>query len=277
MDTKSTLCHNRLLIERYYSKELDSVEAQRAAQHCAQCQSCRDYYVQLSQTRDMLLREHPFEELDARVTSVVRKSSQPWYIQAASSIQQIIVQPLFKPIFAFIVLLCFIVPWFFWNKTPSSDLFRTKGTDQISFLFKRAGVIYSGDQTKTYASGDIIQILYNSSTSQYLHMASIDSRGTLSFYPPEPNSGRYGISIERGANLSYPVSITLDSTPGYELIIAVFSPKMRGKEEITHWLLPLFDRYGARGESLQAALIDEKGSIGRVVETLLLKKDTSRQ
>ncbi|MBN2035229.1 MAG: zf-HC2 domain-containing protein [Chitinispirillaceae bacterium] len=227
----------RLAVERYATGELEGQALREFEAHLASCGSCSSYYARLSKERREFLRVHPFSEMRAIGATV--KSGELWYERLLDLFPMPVLRPVLIP--ACVVLLVAIVIIPFTGRmdlfTIKNDAIRYKGAiEPLSYIYKRKGAIYEQSPQDTFFAGDRIQIFYGSRTEQYCALFSVDAKGTLSFYHPEARSSVCSIRTGVGARLAYPVSIELDSLPGRELVVALFSEKPLDQGTVRQWV-----------------------------------------
>jgi hypothetical protein len=212
----------KLTLEKYFTGELASPEAAELESHVQGCTECNAYMESLEERKRRFHGAYPF----GTFIDAVKERSTPWYMKIVERINQ----PVLRPVYAMVLLLCIALPLYIsYNNQPQ---IRMKGRDDISFLYRRNGVVNEGDIKDTFHADDEIQILYTSTASQYITLFSIDTEREISFYHPDYSSRWCSIATGAGAGQHYPSSIVLDSTPGQELIVAVFTRKPVSTESI---------------------------------------------
>lgn len=222
---------DKLLIEKYFTGELNEAESGKVQQHVQNCTVCKQYYEELAAENNCFLENRPF---NAFINSLVQdKISEPWYKPLLS----FSLQPALRPLYALILIIGIAVPFYvFYAPDDISPSIRNKGAEQLSFIYRRDGNVYEGTVNDTFQTQDEIQIIYNSLKKQYISLFSIDSKGKISFYFPENTSRWCSIKTEKGPAIHYPLGIVLDNTPGHELIIALMTKKRIKVREVQDWI-----------------------------------------
>jgi hypothetical protein len=175
---------------------------------------------------------------------------------------------------AVLVLAVLILPAIYsrFSMKPGYE-FAYKGATSVSYIYSREGVAREGGLFDTLRAGDLVQIRYSSVSKGHLALMSIDISGKVSFYDPDPSLPDCSIPISPGAGHYFPSSIRLDSTPGPELVIALFSPNPVGRDSLKQWITNSFNSAGndlsRLGEKLRANRFDNTGS---VIATIRLNK-----
>ncbi|MGD9202825.1 MAG: hypothetical protein PVI26_14795, partial [Chitinispirillia bacterium] len=85
---------NKLLIEKYYTGELDKAKSMEVEKHVQTCIECKQYYEELTADNKRFLDIHPFNSLiNPRVSD---KMDMPWY----KPLFNFSLQPAFRPVYA---------------------------------------------------------------------------------------------------------------------------------------------------------------------------------
>jgi hypothetical protein len=258
---------NKLLIEKYYTGELDKAKSMEVEKHVQTCIECKQYYEELTADNKRFLDIHPFNSLiNPRVSD---KMDMPWY----KPLFNFSLQPAFRPVYALILIISIVIP-FYISHSPNetSTGIRNKGTDQLSFLYRRDGKIYEGTVKDTFQAHDEIQIIYNSLKKQYISLFSIDSKGNISFYFPENTSRWCSIKTEKGSNIHYPLGMVLDNTGGHELIIVLLTRNRIKVKEVQNWISNLTKDKNVNLLELENRLFTDPIKKKVKILTLLLNK-----
>lgn len=256
----------RLDIERYFTGELVNKEAADLEEHIQQCSVCHQYLQSLRRQRNEFLADHPFSSLQL---TKPQSFLLPWY----QRIFDFLVKPVLYPVYGLLLIVSVFVPVFFWgNGAHTGNETRFKGASPLSFLCQRDGVVCEGDKRKSFRAGDRIQIRYNSAQEQFIALLSIDSRGQISYYHPEQLSEFCSIKSAAGTGLTFPGSIILDDSKGFELIIVLFSDKPLRTEIVSEWISEKYTKYPDSDELEKAIIIEKPGTVSQI-STLLLHKE----
>jgi hypothetical protein len=262
----------RLTVERYATGELEGQALRECEAHLASCASCSSYYARLSKERQEFLRIHPFSEM--RAIGATAQSGELWYERFMNRFPVPILRPVLIPVCVALLAAIMIIPLtgrmdMFLIK---NDAFKYKGaTEPLSYIYKRAGAIHEQSPQDTFSAGDRIQIFYGSRTEQYCALFSIDMSGSLSFYHPEANPSMCSIRTGVGTRLAYPVSIELDSLPGRELVVALFSEEPLDRGTIQQWVAS-FGQENTNLSTLERSLKQNLPSAAGPLATLMLEK-----
>jgi len=261
-------CIRRLAIEQYSAGELTGPAAAALEEHLKSCQSCRAYSVKLKKEHEEFLRVHPFEEF--LTAGVTEKRGERWYDSLKATLSFPALRPVLVPAAVLLVAVA-VVPFIarLGNKQAGNDI-RYKGPEALSYIYKRDGVVHKSASHDLFRGGDQVQIFYSSASDRYLSLFSIDSKGIVSFYQPDPRSALCSISAGKGSTIAYPKSIELDSTQGAELVVAVFSDEPFDTNQIKAWVAGL--KTAGDMVMLEKAIKNNPPSAKSTVQTLLLKK-----
>ena len=222
---------NKLLLERYSAGEIDADEARRIEAHCTTCTECSDYVKKLKTDRQQFLAVHPFSRFKPAVTPA---PGRPWYAELLDPFRH----PALVPACSLIIILLVLSPIIYFARIhhPVTSEITFKGSDALSFLLNRNGLISVCTHRDTLYPGDEIQVLYSIAKKGYLTLLSIDSYGTISWYHPDLKSTFCTIPVKPGRNQNYPTAILLDEAKGRELIVALFSATPLSIETVNNWV-----------------------------------------
>ncbi len=263
----SNINHKRtkkLTVEKYFTGELGPSESAELELHLKDCVECKEHLSSLEENKRQFHGAHPFGSfLDA-----VKERSTPWYMKLFESL----FQPALRPVYALMLIICVALPVYF-NYINNQAGIRTKGVETISFAYRRDGIINKGNTDDTFRANDEIQILYTSTSSRYLSLFSIDTKGSISFYHPEINSKWCSIEVDNiNKQEHYPSSIVLDDTPGNELVVAVFTAKPVYVETVEQKIGKILDKNSANLNDVKKKIESRNPFKKGNVKTLMLNK-----
>lgn len=255
---------NKLTVEKYFTGELNNSESAELESHLQDCRECSEYFVSLEENKRQFHGAHPFGSfLDA-----VQERSTPWY----KKVLEILWQPALRPALAMVLVVGIALPVYFNYVNNQTDI-RFKAPDTITFVYRRDGIIKRGTNSDTFRANDEIQILYATSKARYITLFSVDSRDRISFYHPDSNSEWCSIEVgSKSKQEQYPSSITLDDTPGNELIVAIFSPKPLSVEKVEQKVKKVLDSEAGNLTDVKQEV--ESGNLFKKsrVKTIMLNK-----
>lgn len=268
----------KLEIERYAVGELDRSNAAALEEHLKACPACNGYCAQIKQEREAFLSAHPYAEIrTATLASNYLKSNELWYERFFGGFALPVLRPVLIPVCLLLLVTMMAVPFMgrlMKDTTMSGNVFRYKGTrstfSPLPYIYKRNGIIYESAPGDVFRAGDKVQVFYASSADQFLTLVSIDCTGTVSFYQPDPRSAVCSIRSGVGTRLAYPSSIDLDSAPGAELVVALFSPRPFSTERIRQWVAGIYTKGNPVAELEKT--VHAGPPEGCTVKTLLLEK-----
>jgi len=262
----------RLDIERLFAGEMDEINSGELKEHLAGCAVCGSYHESLRREREQFLKMHPFtaagkirniyfkpEPLSGKIRRFIESATRPALI----------------PAYGFILILAIITPVLLSRMTAGrqdADTVTYKGGRILSFICDRDGQVHEGDPSALYYAGDKIQILYNSDKDRFLTLFSVDNGGSVSFYQPDPKDRNCSIASGKGASLTYPSSIRLDSALGAELIIALFTPGPVAADEIRAWIEPFVNAPAADIKTILVKIRKHPFSPETIMASLILRK-----
>lgn len=231
-------CIRRLDIERYSAGELTGPAAAALEEHIRTCASCSAYSAKVRKEREAFLRIHPFAEFNAARTE--GKRTERWYEKLADALSFPALRPVLAPAVVLLVAVA-VVPFIvrLENRQAENDIRYKGGSPGLSYIYKRDGVIHKAAPQDLFRGGDQVQVFYASGDKQYIGLFSIDSTSAVSFYQPDDHSALCSIRSGTGPQCAYPKSIELDSTPGAELVVAVFSNTPFDTNQIKRWVAGL--------------------------------------
>jgi hypothetical protein len=258
------VCIRRLDIEFYSTEELSAAAANELEAHLRSCPSCSAYSLKLKKQHEEFLRVHPFVEFKA--AQLTEKHGESWFERFKTILSFPVMRPVLVPL-AVILVAAVVVPFII---KPAGNDVRYKGTPALSYIYKRDGVVHKSAPQDFFHGGDQVQVLYTSDKEQNVSLFSIDSKGTVSFYQPDAQSSLCSIRSGTGPQIAYPKSIVLDSMPGAELVVAVFSAAPFDTSRIKKWVAEFNGTVdmAALEKSVKNNPPDKKSS----VLTLMLKK-----
>lgn len=255
---------NKLLIEKYFTYELDSSETAEAETLIKNNSDYKKYLEFLNNKKQQFHLAHPFGSfLDA-----AEKHKSNFFYTLFSPF----IQPALRPVFIVLILLVIGFPFYIsFNKT--NQTIRMKGTEEIGFICRRNGIILEKSKASSFMENDEIQVIYTTTDSLYLSIFSIDIKEIISFYHPDRTDRWCSIKTGIGAGQYYPASIVLDSSSGQELIVALFT-KLPVKSKYIKQQVEKFTQ-GKESDikKLRTELISGKVFKGNKVLTLLLNKE----
>jgi hypothetical protein len=222
----------KLALERYCAGELEKEDAERLEAHCKTCGNCAGYLKTLRQSRDGFLNEHPYAQFQRRGFSL--RGDLPWYRFIVSRLRRPVLMPIYGVLAALLVVTTIIPQRVMFSRSGEEILF--KGNAHLSFLVKRGGKTAVGDPLDTFFGGDEIQVLYSIQRKCHISLVSVDSHGAISMYQPDTNDISCSVPAQAGANRSYPQSIILDNSKGFEMIFALFSDKPLTTTAVKKWI-----------------------------------------
>ena len=201
--------HDKLLLERYSAGETNDEDSRRIEEHCKTCAECAGYLGRLNIERQEFLAAHPFPRLAQSKAPAIQL---PWYQPFLDKLRQ----PALFPAYGLIVVLLMLSPIVYFKSfhRTVSDEITFKGGNSISFLLKRNGNISECTPQDTLNAGDEIQVLYSATKNGYISLLSVDSRGAISWYHPDPKSLFCSIPAKTGGKQNYPAGILLDDSQG---------------------------------------------------------------
>jgi hypothetical protein len=261
-------CVRKLDIERYGAGELTGAAASGLEDHLHSCPSCSAYLVQLKKERQEFLRAHPYREF--RAAAFPEQAAGHWHKRFPLIFPFPVLRPVLVPAVCVLLVAVVIVPYMTKLAAPSGNDLRYKGGATLSYIYKRDGVVRSASPDDRFRGGDRVQVLYSSPGEQNLTLFSVDDRGFVSFYRPDTSARTCSIRCGAGSGLAYPKSIELDSAPGAELVVAVFSDEPFDTSQIKKWVAGL----KIKGDlaALENAVKNNPPAKKSAALTLLLKK-----
>lgn len=261
-------CIRRLDIELYSTGELSAAAASGLVEHLHSCPSCSAYLAKLKKQREEFLRVHPFVEFNA--AHYTEKHGDTWSERFKTILSFPAMRPVLVPV-AVILVAAVVVPFII---KPAGNDIRYKGVPALSYIYRRDGVVHTSSPQDMFRVGDQVQVFYTSDKEQHLCLFSVDSKGVVSFYQPDAPSAlcsiRCSIRSGTGSQIAYPKSIVLDSTPGAELVVAVFSAAPFDTNQIKKWVEGLKTKGDMN--SLEKAVKANSPAKESSVQTLMLKK-----
>jgi hypothetical protein len=263
-------CIRRLDIERFCAGELNGPAAAALTEHFRTCASCSAYSVKLQKERETFLRIHPFAEFIAARGE--EKRTEPWYGKLAAALPFPALRPVLVPALCVLLVAITVVPFIArQGGREAGSSIRYKGPQILTYIYKRDGAVHKAAPQDLFRGGDQVQVFYTAGKAQYISLFSIDSASAVSFYQPAVHSALCSIRSGTGAQCAYPKSIELDSTPGAELVVAVFSDTPFDTNQIKQWVAG-FKRAGDM-TALENAVKNNPPTAKSTVQTLrLLKK-----
>jgi len=252
----------RLVLERYMAGEIEETERREARRHIDSCSACSSLVAQLASERTEFLEHHPFSSFAGALDQVDKLT---WY----RSLLITLGKPVFVPVYGIVLLLLFVVPLQFTGKRFHVAF---KGAPALSFYYQRGEIMREGFANQRFRANDRIQVAYSLTRSCYVALISVDSRGIVSFYHPEPEATTCSVSSKAGNHLFFPGSVILDATQGDELVIALFSDNALQTRDVASWIKGQFSTYPDPGR-IQHHLGAEAHALGAETATLLLRKE----
>ncbi len=213
----------QLEVERYFADELTGVLKEQVIEAINKSEKWQAYIEKLQHEREAFLKAHPVEDLSFSQDQLKSTQHSPMLLRLKSLVT-------LKPAFATgaVALLIVFLTLPQWNLETQNTIetppklgkgIRTKGSVELKFDYRRAGLVSQGDIHQRYRSGDKFQFFYTADKYKYISLLSFDSKGVFSYYNPHQTS----LKSRQGARVQYPKSIVLDNTQGYELFIMIYS------------------------------------------------------
>lgn len=250
---------SRLKIELYTAGELCDAERLEVESHLDDCSDCSSYAALLKVESTEFLRSHQFSSF---AHEHARTAELSWYGLFVNTL----LKPSFVPVFVAVLLLA-VVPLHI-----ARENVRFKGGYVLSYVYERNGVVSHGAPDVCFSDGDRIQVSYNLESSKYVALVSMDSRGTVSFYNPDTGAQICSVRSGPGKAIAFPGSIVLDSTPGAELVVALFSDSAISTVDVVSWLRWQFETTSDPVELYRMLRVDN-APFKADVATLLLRKE----
>lgn len=250
------------MLERYFAGEIEGEELEKIRRHLGSCAECSSYVAGLEAQKADFLAKHPFASFTRAHAHV---NVIPWY----SRFLRGALRPALIPVYGVLMVTMVFLPMMYREDSPDV---RFKGRIPVSFLLRRDGAVRKGSTTMKFESGDNIQVVFSIGEERYVSLLSVDSRGVISFYHPDPQSTTCSVHMPAGQKQPFPGSIILDDTPGDELVLVLFSGNALSVSSVSSWVKRNFK--AASGLSkLKTLLENESAAIHADVSTLLLHKE----
>lgn len=250
-------------LERYFVGELEGKQAARIEEHVRDCPECSRYLQDLETERIRFLNVHPFEEFAGEESVSTGKSKKVSWIPRAIQAPVAVV--------AFLMLLAPLAIVTHQLVSPDSQ-YRYKGTSDLTFFYKRNGLVQRGVPSDTFYQGDQLQIHYSSDRKQFVSLFSVDNLGAVSFYHPDQLSPFCSMPTDTGSSVAYPASIILDDTEGEELVVVLLSPSPVKTDDVIGWIRSSAGKNYSDLPKLEKALHEDKLESKHKVSTLVIKK-----
>jgi hypothetical protein len=270
-----------LRVEQYFLEELDAEAARALADHIAGCPACASALEGFRLRRDAYLAAYPFEAFP-RDTDRARAAAAGAAVATAAGKRarlrdrlSRLLEPRYIPVLAALLLGLAVWPFFVsrGDAPPGVEGVRYKGEAALEFLYRRGGLVQPGDTARVYLPGDELQFAYvaGSRTHTHIHhaLASVDSRGRITHYPPP--SGAAPGSAEPGKVVYLPFSVTLDSSRGPELFFLVSAADPPDEHEVELWMLRLWKQGPGDLAALSRRMLRQPLP-GGSVRTVLVRK-----
>ncbi|MFP4013637.1 MAG: anti-sigma factor family protein [Chitinispirillaceae bacterium] len=250
-------------LERYFVGELEGEQAAQIREHARNCPECSRYLQELETERIRFLNVHPFEEFAGEEKVTTSKSNKVSWIPRAIQAPVAVV--------AFLMLLAPLAIVTHQLVTPDKQ-YRYKGKSDLTFFYKRNGLVQKGVPSDTFYQGDQLQIHYPSDRKQFVSLFSVDNLGAVSFYHPDQMSPFCSIPTDTGSSVAYPASIFLDNAEGEELVVVLLSPNPVKTDEVIGWVRSIAGRDFSDLSKLEKVLHEDKLKSKHDVSTLVIKK-----
>jgi hypothetical protein len=268
---------DRILIERYFLGEDAGGKKREAIRHMEGCADCRGFLATLQTDKEVYLLEHPFRNMPL---ALLPARKYRW--------KTLLWSPRRLPVFAALAACLVLLPLVgrldqVATSGPASpagpDTLRLKGGPgddpvggpMLECYFKRQGQVQTGHPSMIFRAGDVLQFIYAADGFAFVSLASVDMRGKVSLYRPEPENPVVSQAVEPGGRRSLPFGVTLDATPGSELFVMIFSREPVRAGDCEAWLRDAAARAGGDLERAERSLPRAPGE-GSAAKTLLLRK-----
>jgi hypothetical protein len=256
---------NRIGLERLHLDEGRYEDKRATILHILECPLCRDRLDALFNEQRAYLAVHPFSGFAARRPAPPSRAESGidprWQYGLAAMA-------------AGLILLAVIEPATGPGTGAAIDAIRCKSSLELGLKILRKNQLLDPDRAYAYQAGDALQFFFSPGRYAYVTLVSLDVRGHVSTYKSETEKGIFNSPAQSGRAGSFPFSVQLDDSPGYELFVltAGHSPLDEGK--ITAGLEKAFlENDGDIGKVERSLAPSKADGIGRVL--LLVPKESS--
>lgn len=201
MQRRNAGCPSDLKWDQWLGGEL-SAEPRELERHLASCEDCQRRWAELREAQERFAREAPpFAALRAGA----QQRRGPWRavvpaLLAAAVLSLAIGQP--------------------WRRVDEGSGTRTKGAvARLSWVVRRGGRVFAGDQEKRLRAGDALQFSVSAREPVYVALLGLDAGGRASVYYPSAAQMR---QLPAGNAQPLELAIELDAAPGEERFFAFF-------------------------------------------------------
>jgi len=259
----------KIEIERYHVGELKGSAKSNFEMHLGSCSCCQVYFDSLEQDKKTFLFKHSYQTLNVKRQN---KTSQGFSVSAKFW------KPALVPVLLLLISVVIYLPQLFEKTSEKNAVQRGeiiyKSKTKIELVLRRGENVMDWTASDIYHKWDELQIVYTLSDPKLIHilLVSIDAGGVFSNYHETDDGMPISWRAIPGIKQSLPVSFTLDETPGFELVVVLFSQKPLENTLLSKNFKQMFSEAAGVGNVL-AKLIESKYS-GKTVltKTFLIPK-----
>jgi hypothetical protein len=216
---------SELVLDELATRELDSRESDRVAEHLASCDQCRERHEALERERAAFLAAAPsFEAHAARFVSAAAAERAERSVETEprpSTVRP--VAPLISArqsawlVASSVAAMAAAALLVVWLGQPLERTY-SKGQPHIGWFVKRGDQVHRARADEPLYPRDDLRFVYSSEAPRYFALFNRDAKSAAVYFPPGPSAAR----VRAGNDVALDFSVELDEQLGTERVWALF-------------------------------------------------------